>query len=153
MPGERPESPSLGAFRASFEEGNRAWNEGDVKRAYAALPDELEYRLAPTWPEARVLRSRDEVIAFFEGLQEISPDAQTTSPEFIEVDERTVIAGFRVIGSGRRSGARAEMEIWQVWRLREGGDGPVAESVTEFMSREEALEAAGSRESSARSGR
>ena len=52
------ESEFLRAFRDSFEQGNRAWNAGDVQTAYAALPDQLEYRLAPTWPEARVLRSR-----------------------------------------------------------------------------------------------
>jgi hypothetical protein len=59
------ESQFLRAFREGFEQGNRAWNAGDVKTAYATLPDRLEYRLAPTWPEARVLRSRDEVIEFF----------------------------------------------------------------------------------------
>jgi hypothetical protein len=58
------ESESLRAFRDGFEQGNRAWNAGDVKAAYAALPDQLEYQLAPTWPESRVLRSRDEVIEF-----------------------------------------------------------------------------------------
>ncbi|HEY6771710.1 MAG TPA: hypothetical protein VI035_04565, partial [Solirubrobacterales bacterium] len=68
MPSEQPASELLRSFRDVFEEGNRAWNDGDVKRAYAALPDQLEYRLSPTWPEARVLRSRDEVVAFFEAF-------------------------------------------------------------------------------------
>ena len=71
------ESELLRAFREGFEQGNRAWNAGDVKTAYATLPDQLEYRLAPTWPEARVLRSRDEVIEFFESFQETFPDART----------------------------------------------------------------------------
>jgi hypothetical protein len=150
---ERRESNFLWAFRRSFEEGNRAWNQGDVKRAYSSLPDELEYRLSPTWPEARVLRSRDEVVAFFEELQEISPDVQTTSHEYIEVDERTLIVGFRVIGSGRSSGAKAEMEIWQVWRLRAAGEGLIAESVTEFRTRQDALKAASSGEPSVRGNR
>jgi hypothetical protein len=64
--------------------GNRAWNAGDVKTAYAVLPDQVEYRLAATWPEARVLRSRDEVIEFFEGFKETFPDARTASHEFME---------------------------------------------------------------------
>jgi ketosteroid isomerase-like protein len=134
------ESEFLKAFKQAFEEGNRAWNKGDVKRAYAVLPDDLDYQLAPAWPEARVLRGGDEVIAFFEDFQETFPNARTSSHEFIEVDERTVIVGFRVTGTGRSSGAGAEMEIWQVWELREG---MVPLRVREFQKRAAALEAAG----------
>jgi hypothetical protein len=144
------ESERLRAFRQAFEEGNRAWNAGDVRTAYAALPDELEYRLSPHWPEARVLRSRDEVIAFFEGFQETFPDARTASYEYIEVGEGPLIVGFRVIGSGRSSGAGTEMEIWQVWKLQDAEEGLTVESVTEFSNRGEALDAARDGERSVR---
>ena len=133
------ESEVLRAFRERFEQGNRAWNAGDVKTAYAALPDQLEYRLATTWPEARVLRSRDEVIEFFEGFQETFPDARTTSHEYMEGSNGTVLAGFRVAGTGRTSGAVGEMEIWQVWEVRDF----TVTRVTEFTNRADALEAAG----------
>jgi ketosteroid isomerase-like protein len=133
-------SEFLKAFKRTFEEGNRAWNEGNVKGAYASLPDDLEYRLAPAWPQARVLRGGDEVVSFFEDFQETFPDARTSSHEFIEVDEGTVIVGFRVTGSGRSSGAATAMEIWQVWELREG---MVPFRVSEFHQRAAALEAAG----------
>ena len=141
------ESELLKAFREVFEEGNRAWNAGDVKRAYAVLPEELEYRLSPTWPEARALQSRDEVVAFFEDFQRTFPDAQTASHEFIEGSEGTVIVGFRVTGSGRSSGAGTEMQIWQVWQV---SDELVPLGVTEFTNREDALNTAGVMESSAR---
>jgi ketosteroid isomerase-like protein len=134
------ESELLKAFKQVFEEGNRAWNDGDVKRAYAALPDDLDYRLGPAWPQARVLKGRDEVVAFFEDFQETFPDARTSSHQFVEVDERTVIVGFRVTGTGRTSGAGTAMEIWQVWELREG---MVPFRVREFHQRAEALEAVG----------
>jgi ketosteroid isomerase-like protein len=137
------ESEVLRAFREAFEEGNRAWNVGDVKLAYAALPEQLEYRLSPTWPEARVLRSRDEVIAFFEDFQATFPDARTASHEYLEGDPGTLIVGFRVSGSGRSSGAGGEMEIWQVWKVRTLEDGLTATSVTEFNDRRAAVEAAG----------
>jgi ketosteroid isomerase-like protein len=136
------ESEVLRAFRERFEQGNRAWNAGDVKTAYAALPDQLEYRLATTWPEARVLRSRDEVIEFFEGFQETFPDALTTSHEYMEGPNGTVLAGFRVAGTGRTSGAVGEMEIWQVWEVRDQDNFTVIR-VTEFTNRADALEAAG----------
>ena len=136
------ESEFLRAFREGFEQGNRAWNAGEVRTAYAALPDRLEYQLAPAWPEARVLRSRDEVIEFFETFQETFPDARTASHEYLEGAHGTVVAGFRVVGTGRTSGAKAEMEIWQVWEIGDQDDLTVTR-VTEFTNRREALEAAG----------
>ena len=139
------ESEFLRAFREGFEQGNRAWNAGDVKTAYAALPDQLVYQLAPTWPEARVLRGREEVIEFFESFQETFPDARTASHEYLEGDHGAVVAGFRVTGTGRTSGAKAEMEIWQVWEIRDQEELTVTR-VTEFTDRREALEAAGLRE-------
>ena len=135
----------LRAFLEGFEHGNRAWNAGDVKTAYAALPDQVEYRLAATWPEARVLRSRDEVIEFFEDFQETFPDARTASHEYMEGPNGTVLVGFRVAGTGRTSGAVGEMEIWQVWEIRDQ-DNLTVTRVTEFTTRREALEAAGLRE-------
>jgi len=136
------ESEFLRAFREGFEEANRAWNAGDVEAAYAALPDQLEYRLAPIWPEARELRTRDEVVEFFEGFQETFPDARTASHEYLEGDQGTLVVGFRVIGTGRASGAGSEMEIWQVWEVRDQAD-LTATRVREFTDRREALRAAG----------
>ena len=136
------ESEFLRAFREGFEQGNRAWNAGDVKTAYAVLPDQVEYRLAATWPEARVLRSRDEVIEFFEDFQETFPDARTASHEYMEGPNGTVLVGFRVAGTGRTSGAVGEMEIWQIWEIRDQ-DNLTVRRVTEFPTRDEALEAAG----------
>ncbi len=138
-----PESEFLKAFRAIFEEGNRAWNEGDVRRAYVAVPEDFQHQLAPTWPNARPLRGREEVVAFFEDFQATFPGVRTSRHEFIEVDERTVIVGFRVTGTGRSSGAGTSMEIWQVWEV---GEGMVPLRVTEFTDRDTALAAAAGQE-------
>jgi ketosteroid isomerase-like protein len=146
----KEESEFLRAFREAFDEGNRAWNKGDVKGAYSVLPDRLEYRLSPTWPEARVLRSKDEVIAFFEAFQETFPDARTASHEYIEVGRETIVVGFRVTGTGRTSGAGTEMEIWQVWKVRTADNSLTTTSVTEFNDRQEALDAARVREPTGR---
>ena len=144
MPPEQQESEFLRTFRQLFEEGNRAWNEGDVKSAYAALPDQIEYRLSPTWPDARVLYGRDEVVAFFADFRQTFPDARTASHEFIEGGEGIVIVGFRVTGSGRSSGAGTEMDIWQVWEV---SDELIPRGVAEFTDRQDALDAAATKES------
>jgi ketosteroid isomerase-like protein len=125
--------------RSVFEQGFCAWNERDFGRAYQALGDDFEYNLASTWPHSRPLRGRGEVVKFFEDFCETFPDARAGPPEFVEVGERRVIVGFPVVGSGRASGVRCEMEIWQVWEY-EGGR-PVR--VSEYPDRGAALRAAG----------
>jgi ketosteroid isomerase-like protein len=137
------ESEFLKAFRQAFEEGNRAWNEGDFTRAYGGLPEDIEYDLAPTWPHARPLHGPDDIVAFFQDVPETFPDVRSEVLELIQADERTVIAGLRVIGTGGRSGVGTQMEIWQVWAMR-GGVVPVR--VREFHDRPSALEAAGAKE-------
>ena len=127
-------------MRTLFEQGNRAWNEGDVGAAYQALGDDVEYNLAPTWPESRSLRGRAEVVKFFEELRETFPDARTGPLEFEEISERRVIVGFRVLGTGSASGVRIDMEIWQVWELAEQG---TPRRVHEYLERGTALLAAG----------
>jgi ketosteroid isomerase-like protein len=144
MPAEQQQSELLRGFKQIFEQANRAWNEGDVRSAYEAIPDEMEYRLSPTWPDAHVLHGRDEVVAFFEDFQQTFPDARTASYEFIEGPEGVVIVGFRVTGSGRSSGAGTEMQIWQVWRV---SDELIPIGLTEYNDRRDALNAAGVRES------
>jgi hypothetical protein len=79
------------------------------------------------------------VIQFFEAFQTTFPDARTASHEYLEGDRGTVVVGFRVTGTGRASGAEAEMAIWQVWEIRDQ-DNLTVTRVTEFMSRRDALE-------------
>jgi ketosteroid isomerase-like protein len=89
-----------------------------------------------------VLRSRDEVVEFFEDFQETFPDARTASHEYLEGAHGMVVAGFRVAGTGRKSGAESEMEIWQVWEILDQ-DSLTVTRVREFTDRRDALEAAG----------
>ena len=128
-------------LRNRYEEGNRAWNEGDFKRAYQALGDDTEYELASTWPQSQPLRGRAEVVKFFEDFRETFPDARAGPVDFVEVSERRLIVGFPVIGTGRTSGVRIEMEVWQIWELGQRG---IPTRVKEYPDRAAALGAAGS---------
>ena len=125
------------ALRNLYEEANRAWNEGDFERAYQVLGDDIEYELASTWPQSRPLRGRAEVVEFFEDFRETFPDVRAGPVDFVEVSDRRLIVGFPVVGTGRTSGIRIEMEVWQVWQLGEGG----IESVKEYPDRAAALAA------------
>lgn len=125
-------------LRKLYVEGNRAWNEGDFERAYQVLGDDTEYELASTWPQSRPLRGRAEVVQFFEDFRETFPDVRTGPVEFVEVTERRLIVGFRVVGTARTSGIRIEMEVWQVWQLGEDG---FSIRVKEYSDRTAALDA------------
>lgn len=109
------------ALRKLYEEANRAWNEGDFERAYQALSDDIEYELASTWPQSQPLHGRAEVVEFFDDFRETFPDVRAGPLDFVEVSERRLVVGFPVVGTGRISGARIEMEVWQVWELDENG--------------------------------
>lgn len=128
------------ALRNLYEEANRAWNEGDFERAYQVLGDDIEYELASTWPQSRPLRGRAEVVEFFEDFRETFPDVRAGPVDFVEVSERRLIVGFPVIGTGRTSGIRIEMEVWQVWQLGETG---IPARVKEYLDRAAALRVAG----------
>jgi hypothetical protein len=145
MEGDRPaESDFLRLFKAIYGEGNRARNEHDFERAYGGLPDDIVYQLGPAWPEAgRVFHGPGDIISFFKGLLDVFPDAKTGPITYIEVDERTMVTGFEVHGTGRESGTSTEMEVWQVWEV---GEGLVPIRVVEYIDREAALKAAGARE-------
>ena len=135
------ESEFLKGFRAVFDEGNRAWNEGDIGRAYEALPPDFVYELGPSWPEAGgALHGRGEVVAFFEGLHATFPDIRTGPVSYIEAGEGRMITSFELIGTGRHSGTPTTMEIWQLWEV---GDELRPLSVREFADRKSTLEAAG----------
>jgi SnoaL-like domain len=127
------------ALRSLYEDGNRTWNEGNFERAYEVRGDDVEYELASTWPQARPLRGRVEVVKFFEDFRETFPDVRTGPPEFVEISERRMIVGFSVVGTGRASRVRIETEIWQVWELGEGG---MPLRVTEYPDRNAAKRAA-----------
>ena len=132
------ESELLSGFREAYLAGNRAWNEHDFERAYAGVAERVEYQLSHSWPDARPLRGRDEVVAFFDGFCETFPDVQGTVGEIVALDEETIFVGLHVTGTGRGSGATVEMALWQVWELAEG----LAVRVAEYDDRQDALEAA-----------
>jgi ketosteroid isomerase-like protein len=138
---EQQSRPLFETLRPAYEAGIRAWNEGDFRAAYGAFPEDFELRLASTWPNTKgTLRGPDEIVAFFEEFREMFPDARVDRHEFVEVDGHRGIVGFRVTGTGRSSGVSTETEIWQLWEVTED---LVPIRMTEYDSRQAALEAAG----------
>ena len=92
------------------------------------------------WPveEVSPIRGHDALTGWIERWLEAWDDAWDVVEEIIE-DGEVVVAATRVHGRGRRSGMEISQRLFDVFELR---DGKVLR-VTEYLDREEALQAAG----------
>jgi hypothetical protein len=54
----------------AYRQGQRAFNEGDLETAFAGLAPDVEWRLLPLVPDARMLRGRRAVLDYFTGIKD-----------------------------------------------------------------------------------
>ena len=76
---------------------------------------------------------------YVEVVEEMWEDFEARPEEFIDGGESVVVA-VRISGKGRESGVATEMQLFNVWTLREG---KVVRITGGYRDRAEALEAAG----------
>ena len=116
-----------------------AFNRGDRDAAVADLAADCEYIASGAIPDATGTYSGPGGYKrFTEWLMDEFNDVRVEINESIDAGDRVVVS-VTTRGSGKRSGAETSWVTWQVWTIRDGkavrGEG--------FMSRGEALEAAG----------
>jgi ketosteroid isomerase-like protein len=122
-------------LRRAFE----AFRRGDLDAAVADIAPECEYRPTGAFPDrTSVFRGPEGYKRNVAWLRDEFADAYLEIHELRAVGDR-VLASVTLGGRGKRSGAEASWDLWQVWTFRDGkavrGEG--------FTSRDEALEAAG----------
>jgi len=133
------ETARLRAFREATERFAEAFNAGDFKRASAALSDDFEQHFHPSFPE-RSVRGREAWIAFFEEYSRDIEGWHMAPHEFVEVGPTTFVLGIDYMGTGRSSGARSEIAVWNLVEL-DPADGRIRR-IGDFLSRDAALAAA-----------
>jgi ketosteroid isomerase-like protein len=122
--------------------GYEAYNRGDREGMVADLAPEFEYETTGAIPGVRTHYEGPE--GWVEGVGWLASEFESPRVEIRELIEAgdQVLALITVRGRGKQSGAEARWDLWQLWTIREGkvvhGQG--------FLSRAEALEAAGLRE-------
>ncbi len=131
-----PES-LLDAFIAIHREGTQAFNEGDLDRALAGLPDRVEWQAVSDDPEVTVLRGPEQIREWFDGFRAVFDEWRSEPLEYEQLDDRTVFVHHVIRGTSRGAGVPVEVDTFELWELE--GLQPVR--IRQFQSRQEALAA------------
>jgi ketosteroid isomerase-like protein len=128
-------------FQAAYEEGNQAFNAGDLERAFGELPEDFDFEFhhRDLVPDARTLRGANEIVAFYEEMRQVFPDWQVETREFIDAGAGRILVVNRSTGTGKSSGVGVERDVFQVWEF---GDDGIPARVREYTDRAEAFAAA-----------
>jgi hypothetical protein len=132
-------NPTLAQFRAAFLAGNEAFNRGEFAEAFGTLAPDCEWH-SVAYATERVLVGPEAVCRFFE--EEIFGMFQAWRSEplhFLQAREGAFIVLLSGHGIGSSSGAPVELDLAEIWELRDG----IPIRVQEFPHWEEALSAAG----------
>jgi ketosteroid isomerase-like protein len=126
-------------FRPIHEAATAAFNEGDLDRAVAGLPDDFEWQPYDTDLEEGVVRGPDALKSYFAAYREVFDEWNSEPLEYEQVGEGTVLIHHRITGTSRGAGVPVREEVFEVWEF-EGG---VPRRVRQFPSRERAIAEAG----------
>lgn len=124
------------AMRVAFEEGQRAFNAGDFDRAFATLPDHIDWRMGRWIPDAGNMSSREEVIEFYRRLKDVG-DWRLELIDVEDLGDGNVLLEQRGTWTGRSSGIGGDFRFFQLWTIADGK----AVRLQEFETRDEALAA------------
>jgi ketosteroid isomerase-like protein len=107
------------------------------------LAEDVDYRAIEGAPDDRgPMHGKDAVRAYMEDWRETFDDVSVELRELIDAGEGLVVAVLRVSGRARLSGVETDLTFATLYTIRHG---KIARG-REYMSREQALEAAGLRE-------
>ena len=122
--------------------GLGAVNRGGVGAILQMCDPEIEWIAIPGFlPDAEDYHGRAGVRAWFEKVGETFGKVEWEAEEVVESGEQLLV-GLKLQATGRSSKIEGEFRIFQVWTIRDGK----LVRLESYLSREEALEAAGLRE-------
>jgi ketosteroid isomerase-like protein len=94
-----------------------AFNRGDAEAIAELCEDELEFVSFLTSVEG-TYRSKDSGEAYFSRMRETWREWRIEDAEIFEADDEHLASIFRLVGVGKRSGARVEHPMGMTYRLR-----------------------------------
>jgi ketosteroid isomerase-like protein len=129
----------------NVESSQRVWDRfmaGDTPGVFALLDPEVEVHEAPKMPGASVYQGHDGWQTQIDKFKEAFTDLVYERLECIDCGDENVVSVIHASGRAASSGIAGEVTYAQLETWREGK----AVSIRYFLSRQEALEAAGLRE-------
>jgi ketosteroid isomerase-like protein len=136
-------------MRRVFDEASRradptgraidALDQDSMAVVYASMAPEVEVHEDPRFPEAGIYRGVEAVRAYFERFAESFDEFRFEAEDFIELADDRVLVLFRLTTRGKGSGARVEAHPGWIYTIRDS----LTARIEAFLSRDEALEAAG----------
>jgi ketosteroid isomerase-like protein len=118
-----------------------ALSRNDWDAALAGIPEDMEWVIGEAHPNARTLRGRQEIAAYFRDWRETLSDLRYDIDDLIDAGEAVVCLG-KVTGRAGEGGPEVTVALASVTDFREG----VPVRTREFLDGKAALEAVGLRE-------
>jgi ketosteroid isomerase-like protein len=119
--------------------GFDALNRGDAEAIAALSADDFELISVLSAVEERTYRGKDAWGTYLRLMSDTWSEWRFEQVEIFDVDDETAAAVYRVVGRGKRSGARVEHPIGATFRLRNGK----LLRIRSYLDPREALEAVG----------
>lgn len=128
----------LSTFRALYIQSAAAFNEGDLDRALGGLTDDFEWHAPEEDADHTVYRGPEEVKGWFAEMRSVFDGWRMELDEFELLSESTILVHHVITGTSRGAGVPVEVHTYEVWDFQ----GQLPYRARQFLSREEALEAA-----------
>jgi ketosteroid isomerase-like protein len=115
-----------------------AFDRGDLDAFFADTAEDIEFEEDPVFPEARIYRGRQEILAYLASFQEAMADHRFEVEELRDLDDR-VIALLHETARGTSSGVDVDQHPAILYEFRDG----LIDRVRAYLDRAEGLAAVG----------
>jgi ketosteroid isomerase-like protein len=103
-----------------LERGYAAFNRGDHDTMFELMEPDFVWHEALEVPGRKAAVGRDEFAGYMRGFERLWEDFGFDVLEVEEMGEEMALAKLRAHGRGRASGEEMELEIFHLWRFRNG---------------------------------
>ena len=106
--------------RDILDRGYAAFNRGDHDTLFELMEPDFVWHEALEVPGRKAAIGRDEFAGYMRGFERMWEDFGFEILEVDEVSDELALARMRAHGRGRASGEQMELEIFHLWRFRNG---------------------------------
>ena len=103
-----------------FRHGFRALNRGKVRAAFSGIHPQAEWHQPLTFPDAGVLRGRDEIVAWYTEFLDEVDDFRLELQELSDLGDGQVVVRSSARGRGRTTGIASELEMTELYEIQDG---------------------------------